>query len=140
MLSYIPGWKNYIRINLGRSVGTVNTYERAIRQFHGWLADNQYDTDPNALTAAEIKEFMRALVFRYQNLKNSSRAQKLSAIKSFFAYLISGIAAVSQTAPLRRFDYSCVQSQLDMHPDSWLLSFMQRYDPSSKNVHSPGSN
>ena len=89
MLSYLPGYKEYIRINLGRSPGTVKTYERAIRQFHGWLAEKHYDTDPNALTASEIKEFMRALVFRYQNLKNSTRAQKLSAIKSYFAYLIS---------------------------------------------------
>jgi site-specific recombinase XerD len=70
-------------------VGTVNAYERALKQFHGWLAEMNYDTDPNALTAAEIKEFMRALVFKYHNLKNSTRAQKLSAIKSFFAYLIS---------------------------------------------------
>ena len=89
MLEYISAWKEYVRINMGRSAGTVETYERAIRQFHGWLQDKKYDTDPSALGDAEIKEFMRDLVFVYKNLKNSTRAQKLSAIKSFFAYMVS---------------------------------------------------
>lgn len=89
MLSYLPDYKDYIRINLGRSAGTAETYERAIVQFHGWLQEKGYDTDPSAVTTPEIKEFMRDLVFKYHNLKNSTRAQKLSAIKSFFAYLIS---------------------------------------------------
>lgn len=89
MLSYLKGYAEYQHIVRGLGKGTVSTYTTDLKQFHGWLQDTGRATHPDGITAGDIKDFMSALIFKYKNLKNSTRAQKRSALKSFFDYMIT---------------------------------------------------
>ena len=89
MLNYIDGYANYEKVIKGHADSSVAKYVRSIKQFHGWLAEEGRDTNPDAITTEDIKDFMTALVFKFGNTKNSTRATKLSALSAFFNYLIS---------------------------------------------------
>ena len=89
MLSYLDGFTEYQHVIRGRTKGTLDTYLKAIRQFHAWLKDQGLETNPEAVTASEIKQFMTALIYKHGNISNATRAQKRSALKAFFDYLIS---------------------------------------------------
>jgi site-specific recombinase XerD len=89
MLSYIDSYAKYEQVVLGHRKSTVDKYVRSIRQFHDWLKEEGRDTNPDAITTEDIKDFMTALVFKYKNTKNSTRATKLSSLSAFFNYLIS---------------------------------------------------
>lgn len=89
MLSYLDKYCEFERIQRGRSSGTLDTYTRTIYQFHDWLASEGRDTNPEAVLSTDIQDFMVALVYKFKNLANSTRAQKLSALKSYFDFLIN---------------------------------------------------
>ena len=89
MLSYMDGYKDYEGAILGHKKSTVDKYVRSVKQFHDWLVKEGRDANPDAVTTKDIKDFMTALMFKYKNMKNASRATKRSALSSFFNYLIS---------------------------------------------------
>lgn len=88
MLSYLPAYGEYMRVVRGHQASTVKVYSDNVRQFVAWLEKKGMDTDPDAIVRGEIEAFMKALFFDYKITKNATRAQKLSALKSFFDYLV----------------------------------------------------
>lgn len=88
MLSYLKAYAEYERKLRGHSAETVDTYTRTINQFHGWLVETSRDTNPDAVTQQDVEQYLIAIVFRYKNIKNSTRAQKLSALRSFFDFMV----------------------------------------------------
>jgi len=89
MLSYLPAYEDHERVQRGLGAATMETYGNAIRQFYDFLSSEGRPTNPDGVSTGDVKDFMRALIFKYGNTKNSTRAQKRSALKSFFDYLIT---------------------------------------------------
>ena len=89
MLSYLDRYSEYERVQRGLGKGTLNTYTQGIVQFHDFLAGEGRETNPDAVTRRDIEDFMTFLVYKRKNMKNSTRAQKRSALKSFFDFLIN---------------------------------------------------
>ena len=89
MLSHLKAYAENERIVLGHKQSTVDKYVRDIKQFHGWLLSEKKDSYPDGVTAQDIKDFMIALVFKFRCKENTTRAAKLSAIRSFFDYLVN---------------------------------------------------
>jgi len=87
MREYLISWAQYLTIQKGYSPLTSKKYISTLNLFIEYLKSNELPTNPELITRDHIDAFMKYLYFN-GNRKNSSRANKLSALKSFFNYLI----------------------------------------------------
>lgn len=90
----LVAYKEYEAIVRGRSVSSVQRYLRVIREFDDWCSargDEIY-----SVSKSEIEDWLRQLFYEKGNLSNQTRATKLSAIKSFYRFLVErGYLSVS---------------------------------------------
>ncbi len=89
MRQYIQPWVEYETIHKGRQPGGVDRYRRTVELFINWAKGNGISEDPSEITRDDINNFMKWLFYEKQNIKNSSRANKLASIRSFFHYLVN---------------------------------------------------
>jgi site-specific recombinase XerD len=86
MRSRLDAWRDFERIQRGRSEVSVNTYHRHVDEFISWLESQGRDTLPDAVKRSDVESFLKSLYFDKHNT-NSTRAGKLSALRSYFGYL-----------------------------------------------------
>lgn len=79
-MDYIQKFIKYLEIEKNASLHTINSYKIDIRQFFDHLGD----LDINQITPVRT----RAWLARFQGRAKSTRARKLSSIKTFFKYLV----------------------------------------------------
>jgi integrase/recombinase XerD len=77
---------NYERAVTGKSEHTIISYETDLKQFFEYLAGNEEITDFKEVTQITLRSFM-AFLNRNERGKRSIN-RKLSAVRSFFAYLV----------------------------------------------------
>jgi site-specific recombinase XerD len=75
------------RIQRGRSAASVATYRRQIEGFLDWLGREVRPTAPGEVMLADVEGYLKALFYGSSN-SNATRANKLSAIRSYFTYLV----------------------------------------------------
>lgn len=80
----IFSWMEFLAIQKGQRPRGVATYERVVRGFFRWAAHENYA----AVDRGILSEWMRSLFYDQGNLSNRSRASKLSALRSFFGWLV----------------------------------------------------
>lgn len=85
---YLAPWVEHETIQRGRQASGVERYRRTVAMFISWLREKEKPLDPGKIVRADIDEYMKYLYFEAGNIKNSSRANKLSALRSYFRYLI----------------------------------------------------
>ena len=69
-----------------KSTLTLTAYKTDLLQFFTWLSENDVTvTNPSQVTRNHVNEYLAFLSL--QGRSGVTRAQKLAAIKSFFAYL-----------------------------------------------------
>ncbi len=105
-MKHIDDFLNYLAVEKGYSINTIESYERDLRRFANFLKK-----DWKEITEEDALSFVRELTKKGLSQKSSSRA--LSAIKTFFKYLIlegiissspvSGIKGLKQTKSLPTF-------------------------------------
>ena len=109
--AHILAWMEFEQIERGRQHAGVLQYAGTVRRFLAWLAEKWGvrgdEIDPKSVTRAEIRDYMKALFYDLKNLRGSSRANKLSALRSFFGYLkYAGVIVADPTdgIPTPRFE------------------------------------
>ena len=86
MLDLIGAYENYLTKVKQASTNTIASYMRDIRQFAGWLQDQQEVNVVDA-TQQNIGEYLEYLESQGKSAATKSRA--LASLKNFYAYLIS---------------------------------------------------
>jgi len=83
----IQEWREHSLIQRGQRERGVDQYERSIREFFCWLEKKEFPPNPAIVARDHITEWQRSLFYDAKNLSNRTRASKLSALRSFFAFL-----------------------------------------------------
>lgn len=90
MKTAISNFQDYLTIQRGCSIGTVQSYSRDLRMFNNYLEDKNWSNDVSQIQEQEIISFLAYLSNPDSNKKPNSvitRARKLSSIRSFFTFL-----------------------------------------------------
>ena len=83
--SSFENFKNYLKLERGLSINSIKSYEYDLNLFKKFIESNQIIDTPINCKSETIKNYI------YSNLSNKktrSQARSISAIKSFFNYLI----------------------------------------------------
>ena len=83
--SSFENFKNYLKLERGLSINSIKSYEYDLNLFKKFIESNQIIDTPINCKSETIKNYI------YNNLSNKktrSQARSISAIKSFFNYLI----------------------------------------------------
>lgn len=110
MRSYLKAWTEFEQLQKGRQASGVSRYLRTVKMFLTWLEGNDTPLTPAGISRADVDEFLKWLFFSAGNIKNSSRANKLSAIRSFFRYLV--YARVISTDPTEGIPFPKISNAL----------------------------
>ena len=97
----ISDYYDYMVVVRGRSKKGVNTYIRFVGRFVDWLHGRNEEIF--SASRSDIEDWLKELFYK-QNLVNCSRASMLSALKSFYEYLVragylSGSPAAAVPSP-----------------------------------------
>ena len=83
--SSFENFKNYLKLERGLSINSIKSYEYDLNLFKKFIETNQISDTPVSCKPETVKNYL------YNNLSNKksrSQARSISAIKSFFNYLI----------------------------------------------------
>lgn len=81
----IENFKNYLRLERGLSNNSIQSYEYDLDLFKVYLKENQINETPLSCNPETIKNYLYKCLSKK---KTSTKARSISAIKSFFNYLI----------------------------------------------------
>lgn len=96
--SYLVDWREHCLVQRGQRPRGVAQYERVVRGFFVWIGEKGFAADPLKTAKDHVTEWQRAIFFDQGNIANSTRASKLSALRSFFGFLkYSGLIAEDPT-------------------------------------------
>ena len=83
--SSFENFKNYLKLERGLSINSIKSYEYDLNLFKNFIQSNKMSDTPFNCKAETVKNYL------YNNLSNKksrSQARSISAIKSYFNYLI----------------------------------------------------
>jgi site-specific recombinase XerD len=87
MHSHVDAWERFERIVRGRPEASVGRYRRHVEEFLDWLDETHGTTAPQDVSRETVTSYLEHLFYTRRNV-NSTRAQKLSAVRSFFTSLL----------------------------------------------------
>jgi site-specific recombinase XerD len=92
-------WMEFLSIQKGQRPSTVAHYEKVVRSFFTWTGvDGLPPLSPDKISRDIIGEWLKDLFYEHKNIRPATRASKLSALRSFFAWLrYAGHIAVDPT-------------------------------------------
>jgi len=83
--SSFEDFKNYLRLERGLSINSIKSYEYDLNLFRNYIDSNNISETPISCKSDTLKDYL------YNNLSNKksrSQARSISALKSYFNYLI----------------------------------------------------
>ena len=83
--SSFEDFKNYLRLERGLSINSIKSYEYDLNLFRNYIESNNISETPISCKSDTLKDYL------YNNLSNKksrSQARSISALKSYFNYLI----------------------------------------------------
>jgi len=83
--SSFENFKNYLKLERGLSINSIKSYEYDLNLFKKFIETNQISDTPVSCKPETVKNY---LYKHLSNKKSRSQARSISAIKSFFNYLI----------------------------------------------------
>ena len=81
----IENFKNYLKLERGLSINSIKSYEYDIVQFKNFIIENKIDESPKKCSKSTVKRY---LYKNFSNKNTRSQARSISALKSFFNYLL----------------------------------------------------
>ena len=81
----IENFKNYLKLERGLSMNSIESYEFDIIQFKNFIIENSINESPKKCSSSTVKRY---LYKNFSNKKSRSQARSISALKSFFNYLL----------------------------------------------------
>ena len=81
----IENFKNYLKLERGLSVNSIESYEFDLIQFKNFIIENSINESPKKCSSSTVKRY---LYKNFSNKKSRSQARSISALKSFFNYLL----------------------------------------------------
>lgn len=99
--THLDGFGRHLRILKGLQDSSVRAYNAMIREFLAWRAGNAGDGPFDAISRQDIERYLEWCW--YQGNKDAARLTKLTALQSYFRYLVyAGILAADPTADIPR--------------------------------------
>ena len=83
--TYIKEYQNYLRLERGLSLNTIQNYSFDIEKLVGFLTENNIEVSPIKITDEQVQQFIYTISTQV-NARSQSRI--ISGLKSFFNYLI----------------------------------------------------
>jgi len=84
-ITYIKEYQNYLKLERGLSINTIENYSFDIEKLATYLSENQIDVSPITITEEQIQDF----IYHIASLVNPrSQSRIISGLKSFFTYLV----------------------------------------------------
>lgn len=88
MESLIFSWMEFLSIQKGQRPNTVVQYAKIVRSFFDWTGvEGLPPLTPDKINREIVGEWIKHLFYNQGNISPKSRASKLSALRSFFAWL-----------------------------------------------------
>ena len=81
----IENFKNYLKLERGLSMNSIKSYEFDLIQFKNFMIENAINESPKQCSSSTVKTY---LYKNFSNKKSTSQARSISALKSFFNYLL----------------------------------------------------
>tara|TARA_B100000674_G_scaffold356258_1_gene299122 strand:- start:301 stop:1209 length:909 start_codon:yes stop_codon:yes gene_type:complete len=81
----IENFKNYLKLERGLSINSIKSYEFDLFQFKNFITKNSINESPKKCSSSTVKRY---LYKNFSNKKSRSQARSISALKSFFNYLL----------------------------------------------------
>ena len=81
----IENFKNYLKLERGLSMNSIKSYEFDLIQFKNFIIENAINESPKQCSSSTVKTY---LYKNFSNKKSRSQARSISALKSFFNYLL----------------------------------------------------
>ena len=81
----IENFKNYLKLERGLSMNSIESYEFDLIQFKNFIIENSINESPKKCSSSTVKRY---LYKNFSNKKSRSQARSVSALKSFFNYLL----------------------------------------------------
>ena len=81
----IENFKNYLKLERGLSINSIKSYEFDLFQFKNFIVENSINELPKKCSSSTVKRY---LYKNFSNKKYRSQARSISALKSFFNYLL----------------------------------------------------
>ena len=81
----IENFKNYLKLERGLSMNSIESYEFDLIQFKNFINENSINESPKKCSSSTVKRY---LYKNFSNKKSRSQARSISALKSFFNYLL----------------------------------------------------
>jgi len=81
----IENFKNYLKLERGLSMNSIKSYEFDLIQFKNFMIENDINESPKTCSSSSVKTY---LYKNFSNKKSRSQARSISALKSFFNYLL----------------------------------------------------
>ena len=81
----IENFKNYLKLERGLSMNSIESYEFDLIQFKNFITENSINESPKKCSSSTVKRY---LYKNFSNKKSRSQARSISALKSFFNYLL----------------------------------------------------
>ena len=81
----IENFKNYLKLERGLSINSIKSYEFDLIQFKNFIIENAINESPKQCSSSTVKTY---LYKNFSNKKSRSQARSISALKSFFNYLL----------------------------------------------------
>ena len=81
----IENFRNYLKLERGLSMNTIKSYEFDLYQFKNFIIKNNINESPQKCSSSTVKRY---LYKNFSNKKSRSQARSISALKSFFNYLL----------------------------------------------------
>lgn len=83
--TYIKEYQNYLKLERGLSINTIENYSFDIEKLATYLTENQINVSPITITEEQIQGF----IYYIASLVNPrSQSRIISGLKSFFTYLV----------------------------------------------------
>ena len=81
----IENFKNYLKLERGLSMNSIKSYEFDLIHFKNFMIENSINESPKKCSSSTVKTY---LYKNFSNKKSRSQARSISALKSFFNYLL----------------------------------------------------
>ena len=81
----IENFKNYLKLERGLSMNTIKGYEFDLFQFKNFINENDINESPQKCSSSTVKRY---LYKNFTKKESRSQARSISALKSFFNYLL----------------------------------------------------